>query len=90
MYRRNKTRGVNFVKKIKYMQKLSTVEIPEKLICDVCKKEFEYDDYQNIQEFVHLHFFGGYGSVFGDGDEFELDICQHCLKEKLGEFIRNI
>lgn len=31
---------------------------------------------------------GGYGSVFGDGDTLVLDMCQHCLKQKLGEFVR--
>ncbi len=60
--------------------------------CDVCQKTFNknVDDEQmlEVQEFVHISFRGGYGSVFEDMGSFELDICQHCLKERLGEFIR--
>lgn len=41
-----------------------------------------------VQEFVHIEFRGGYGSVFEDMGSFELDICQHCLKERLGDSIR--
>jgi hypothetical protein len=49
-----------------------------------------YDNTFEIQEFKHLHFIGGYGSVFGDSDTFKLDICQHCLKSILGPYIRKI
>ena len=66
------------------------------ITCDVCKKTFTYGDYKSkpwpealeIQEFTHIRFAGGYNSVFGDMNKGELDICQHCLKQKLGEFIR--
>ncbi len=56
--------------------------------CDICGKTF--DDIFEIQEFHSIHFIGGYGSVFGDTDEFECDICQYCLKEKLGSYIREV
>jgi len=62
--------------------------------CDVCGREFledsNSDDVFEIQEFTHIKFTGGYGSIFGDGDVFELDICQHCLKEKLGVYFREV
>lgn len=59
--------------------------------CDVCKKSYRKDeDVVEFQEMVHISFTGGYGSIFGDMDQFELDICQHCLKEKLGEHIRTV
>lgn len=61
------------------------------IICDVCKKEFNMEtDLTEIQEFHNIYFTGGYGSVFGDGCEFELDICQHCLKQILGKYFRQI
>jgi len=60
---------------------------PVKVICDICKKEYLCDDVMEIQEFHHIRFTGGYHSVFGDGSTVELDICQHCLKEKLGEYL---
>ena len=67
------------------------MESLERLKCDVCGKEFDRDgSILEFQEFVEIRFRGGYGSVFGDDDDFECDICQHCLKEKLGAFIRNV
>ena len=53
--------------------------------CDVCQKEFKGSD---AQEMIHIDTVGGYMSIFGDGSKIELDICQHCLKEKLGKYIR--
>ena len=62
------------------------------LTCDICKKTYQYDDTTEaqfeIQEFLHIRFTGGYGSVFGDGDRVECDICQRCVKEKLGAYMR--
>lgn len=63
-------------------------------VCDICGLRAEYNDEDfdqgtiEFQEFVSIRFTGGYGSVFGDLDEIELDICQHCLKDKLGKYIR--
>ena len=66
--------------------------------CDICKKEYFYEDgivntgdhIYEMQEFTHIRFTGGYGSVFGDGDSYELDICQHCLKDLVGSHLRLI
>ena len=55
--------------------------------CCVCKKEYADDDHMEIQEFLCIDFTGGYGSVFGDTCHVGGNICQHCLKEKLGEFL---
>ena len=57
--------------------------------CDKCKKEYDIEDYMEIQEFHHISFFGGFGSVFGDETHVECDICQHCLKEMIGGIYRN-
>jgi antitoxin CcdA len=56
--------------------------------CDVCKKVYSSDDIFETQEFTYIRNDCGYGSVFGDGDTISLDICQHCLKEILGKYIR--
>lgn len=49
--------------------------------CDFCHKIYnKKDDLFQIQEFHSINFIGGYGSVFGDGNHVECDICQHCLK----------
>jgi len=75
------------------MKKYKTVQLPveqlETMTCDVCKKDFDVvKDILEVQEFTYIHFRGGYDSVFGDSVEVKLDICQHCLKEKLGEYVR--
>ena len=61
-------------------------EIVVGIKCDVCKKE--YTDPMELQEFISLQDVGGYGSVIGDGTAYEVDICQYCFIEKLGQFLR--
>lgn len=72
---------------IKCKQVIKTIEEPFAFVCDVCGREFSADDME-IQEFHHIRFTGGYGSVFGDGTRVECDICQHCLEKMIGEFCR--
>jgi hypothetical protein len=64
---------------------------PEFIICDKCKKQFAIglsaDEY-DIQEFHQIHFTGGYNSVFGDMADVQCDLCQHCLRELVGQFCR--
>lgn len=66
------------------------------ITCDICKKTYCYrkdemninkDDCMEIQEFHHIGFRGGYGSIFGDGNDVTCDICQHCLKSVLGKYL---
>jgi len=59
---------------IKVIQYIETIKI-----CDWCKKEVTKKDMINWQEFIHISEFGGYGSIFGDGNLIRLDICQQCL-----------
>lgn len=40
------------------------------------------------QERLAIRFRGGYASVFGDGNLVEADICQHCLNDVLGPWLR--
>jgi len=44
------------------------------------------DDEFEAQEAFFLKQTGGYSSVFGDGSEIYIDICQDCFKEKLGKY----
>jgi hypothetical protein len=57
-------------------------------ICDVCKTQIDANDYFDFNEMVNVRFTGGYNSIFGDGAKVEIDICQICFKEKLGEYVR--
>ena len=65
-------------------------KVVEEIECDVCRRKWktEGDDVMEVQEFTHINFVGGYDSIFGDGICVRLDICQHCLKDKLGEYLR--
>ncbi len=57
--------------------------ILESITCDICGKTYNKDDIMELQEFHHIHFTGGYGSVFGDDSYIECDICQHCLHDMI-------
>jgi len=53
--------------------------------CDRCKRDLT--DELERQEALVIVETGGYSSVFGDGADINLDLCQHCIKELLGEWM---
>lgn len=57
--------------------------------CDRCHREMapNAQDCEH-QERVAIRFRAGYNSVFGDGNLVEADLCQHCVKELLGPWLR--
>lgn len=72
---------------------VTTKEIVDKqsvqaVTCDKCHRQYPAENYIEIQEFHHIRFTGGYGSVFGDEADVECDICQHCLKKIIGDVCR--
>lgn len=78
--------------KYKEVTETKTEKIPVNIACDVCKKEYSLseqsrDDIVETQEFHHIRFVGGYGSIFGDGSKIQCDICQHCLKKVMGSYL---
>lgn len=59
------------------------------LICDRCGRKMEHHNTDcEWQEAVTLHFRADERSIFEDGQWYELDLCQHCLKETLGRHLR--
>lgn len=58
--------------------------------CDNCHKNINVSDILEYQEMVHIKFEGGYNSVFGDGNKYECNICQHCVKALLGSVLRKV
>ncbi len=67
--------------------------------CDVChnqysdpsvvdKQHWKSGELWDFQEFYHIEFTGGFGSIFGDGSRVECDICQSCLKEMIWKYCR--
>ena len=70
------------------MKKFSkkTIKVVSSIQCDCCKQEF--DTPVELAEFLTLDTVAGYNSIFGDGNKIQLDLCQYCLEEKLGDLIR--
>lgn len=62
--------------------------ILQSITCDKCKRKFVIDDpgdILEIEEMHHIEFRGGFGSVFGDENYIEVDICQYCLYDFIGD-----
>ena len=68
-----------------------TAKILDTIVCDCCKTILEcgsvFHD-MDIQEVLSISKIVGYGSIFGDGNLIQLDLCQHCVKKLLGKYIR--
>ena len=59
--------------------------------CDKCKKIIDpknQNDFIDFQEMINISQTCGYGSIFGDMNTIEVDLCQNCFKEIMGDFIR--
>ncbi len=73
------------------MLKHETVTILQAIaaVCDRCDRELRKRAHDGEwEERISIAFRGGYHSIFGDGNAVELDLCQHCLKETLGPWLR--
>lgn len=64
-----------------------TMVLDDGFSCSICKTRYEQDDYVENQEALHFVNHCGDGSVFGDMSKISLDICQHCIKSVLGQYI---
>jgi antitoxin CcdA len=65
------------------------VEVVVGLKCDRCKKEINNDDWIGMQESYSIRSSGGYGSVFGDGYDIKVDLCQECLLILIGDYCQD-
>jgi hypothetical protein len=70
------------------MQRIQTMTI-ERLfcVCDRCSREM-LDSSFEWNERVTISYRAGYGSVFGDGNIVEGDLCQQCVSDLLGRYLR--
>ncbi len=61
----------------------------ETLTCDRCNRLLQKNECDGEwDEHLAIAFQGGYFSVFGDGALVECCLCQHCVKDLLGPFLR--
>ena len=56
------------------------------MTCDKCHRT--EDDVMEIQEWMKLDVLGGYNSLFGDGERWQIDLCQTCMCESFGKYVR--
>lgn len=54
---------------------------------DRCQRRMTPDDYK-LHEKLSIAYRGGYGSIFGDNCDVSIDLCQQCVKETLGAWLR--
>ncbi len=77
---------------IHYEQKMASMQVLTSYECDKCEAVYEvngsYDDCVEAQEFLCIDLTGGYASIFGDMARIQCDLCQSCLKELLGPYLR--
>ena len=57
------------------------------ITCDRCGQTWQAGTV-DATESTSIDFTGGYGSIFGDGSQVKLDLCQRCLKTALGLWLR--
>lgn len=55
-------------------------------VCDRCGLKAD-EKHPEFQEFLSIDRVAAFGSVFGDGEHIQLDLCQNFLKATLGEWI---
>lgn len=57
------------------------------ICCDRCGRQAALGD-PEFEEMLCIELKAGYASVFGDGNDVQVDLCQHCLKSVLGPWLR--
>jgi hypothetical protein len=60
------------------------------MVCDGCGLEASKDDGYEFQEFITINHRCGYGSIHGDGNKIETDLCQQCFADMCGDSLKVI
>lgn len=55
--------------------------------CDLCGKEAEFSEV-GFDQMKSIGFDAGYGSIFGDGNRVDIDLCETCVRETLGTWLQ--
>lgn len=59
------------------------------VICDRCGKRMSDDEpFEGYTNRTQIRFRAGYASLFGDGNKIEGDLCDKCLHDLLGPYLR--
>lgn len=71
----------------KKVEKVHTSTELDKIICDVCKREWGEGDYRKQREIINIEKIFTYFDSFGEMAHICFQICPDCLKKHLGQFI---
>ena len=66
---------------------IETVSVVHQIRCDRCGKEAERGEVGFV-EMTSIGFDAGCDSIFGDGNRVEVDLCEPCLRDTLGPWLR--
>lgn len=66
---------------------IESVSVVHQIRCDRCGKEAQRGE-PGFVEMKSIGFDAGYGSIFGDGNRVDIDLCESCLRETLGTWLR--
>jgi len=66
---------------------IEPVSVVHQIRCDRCGKEVERGEIGFV-EMTSIGFDAGYDSIFGDGSRVEVDLCEPCLRDALGAWLR--
>lgn len=69
------------------LKTIEAVSVVHQIRCDRCGKETERGEV-GFQEMTSIGFDAGADSIFGDGNRVELDLCEPCLRDTLGAWLR--
>jgi hypothetical protein len=69
------------------IKSMKMVSVVSQIRCDRCGKEVARGEL-DFQELTSIGFTAGYGSVFGDGNRVEIDLCEPCVRDALGAWLR--
>ena len=73
----------------KYKKELIEVSRLESIKCDCCGETFDRKEKcVDFDQVLHISDTGGYASLFGDGNTWEVDLCESCVQKLFGQYIR--
>jgi hypothetical protein len=57
------------------------------LVCDGCGLEANADGDYEFHEFISINHDCGYGSIHGNGNQIDIDLCQQCFADMCGDVL---
>lgn len=66
---------------------VETISVVHEIRCDRCGKDTERGE-PGFAQMTSIALDAGFGSIFGDGNRVEVDLCEPCLRDTLGAWLR--